>query len=261
MNNSDILKEKCAILVVSCDAYKDLWIPFFTLYNHFWSERICDTYLLTNYLTPNIDGINVINIGEDLSWSDNILNAIETLPHDYVFLFLEDLMLCKNVNNTEFNSLLKWAIENDVNYLRFNPSTEPDKRFNDQVGIVSKGTLYRASVVVSLFKKQVLKDLLVKGENAWKFETFGTIRSDKYDKFYSTYRNYFPILNTVIKGVWEYKAYKTLQSLGVPLDIASRRVMNTQERLIWKMKLFRSFLFKFVPAPVRRKIKLKLTGR
>lgn len=260
-HNDYDLKEKCAILIVSCDSYSDLWQPFFDLYKRFWKERSCETYILTNHAKPEIKGINVLSIGSDVSWSDNLLEALERLPHDYVLLFLEDLMLHENVNNTDFESLLRWAIENDVNYLRFNPSTAPDKPYNKTVGIVSSGTLYRASVVMSLFKKSVLKDLLVKGENAWKFETFGTIRSDKYDKFFSTYHDYFPILNTVIKGVWEYSAYKKVSALGIQPDIRKRRLMNVKERLIWKGKLIRSFIFTLIPPHIRRTIKMKLTGR
>lgn len=255
------LREKCAVLVVTCDSYNDLWNPFFTLYERFWSERSCDTYLLTNEAKPDIQGIQVLSIGTDISWSDNLLAALELLPHEYVFLFLEDLMLYDKVNNKEFETLLSWAIENDVNYLRFNPSTPPDKSYNKSVGIVSAGTLYRASVVTSLFKKSVLKDLLVSGENAWKFETFGTIRSDKYDKFFSTYHVYFPILNTVIKGVWEYDAYRKVTSLGIVPDLKKRRLMNLRERIVWKSKLIRSYIFSFFPANMRRELKLKLAGR
>lgn len=256
-----ILRQRCAVLVVSCDAYSDLWQPFFSLYHRFWQECPCDTYLLTNYAQPDFEDVKPLAIGEDVSWSDNVLAAIDALPHDYVLLFLEDLLLHSPVRADEVQSLMIWAIENDCNYLRFNPSTPPDKPYDDRIGIVSPGTLYRASVVLSLFKKDVLRTLLVKGENAWQFETFATIRSDVFDKFYSTYYDYFPVLNTVIKGVWEYGAYHAIRRLGIEPSLERRRLMNLKERTVWQGKLLRSRLFRFVPPSWRRSVKMALTGR
>jgi len=262
MESSDyLLRERCAVLVVSCDAYSDLWEPFFSLYERFWQECPCDTYLLTNEAKPDLRNVVPLPIGNDVSWSDNMLAALDLLPHDYVLLFLEDLMLHDYVHADKVKELMFWALKHDAHYIRFNPSTPPDTYYNEQIGIVSPGTLYRASVVLSFFKKDVLRALLVKGENAWQFETFATIRSDRYDKFYSTYHDHFPVLNTVIKGVWEYTAYQTIRRLGIEPSLERRRVMSRKERILWQGKLLRSRLFRLVPPSWRRSIKMTLTGR
>jgi len=243
------------VLVVSCDNYADVWEPFFELFRQFWGNCPYTVYLLTNHLTPIIDNVRVINVGDDISWSDNLSKALTFIKEEYVFLFLEDLLLKSTVDSNKVVDLFEWAVVNDINYLRLNPSTKPDERFNETVGIVSKGTIYRASVVVCLWKKTVLLQLLKTGENAWEFEKYGSIRSDVYDKFYSTYKNYFPIINSIIKRVWETSAVKKISKLNINIDFTKRRAMTLSESIIWKFKLFRSIVFTIVPAKMRRNVK------
>jgi hypothetical protein len=252
--------EKCAVLVVSCDNYADVWQPFFTLFRQFWGNCPYPTYLLANTLQPHYPSVEVVNVGEDRSWSDNLILALQKIEQEYIFLFLEDLMLCGTVHTQKVDEIFRWAVENNVNYVRLNPSTKPDKPYNELVGLVSEGTIYRASVVACLWKKSVLLDILKEGENAWEFELYGSIRSDKYDGFYSTYIDYFPIINSIIKRVWETSAIRTLQRLGVRIDFSQRRKMTTAESFLWKVKLVRSKIFSMIPAQYRRKIKAFVQG-
>jgi hypothetical protein len=248
-------QKKCAVLVVSCDNYSDVWLPYFDLFRRFWGSCPYPIYLLTNHIIPDIDNVQIINVGDDISWSDNLTNALGQIQEEYVFLFLEDLLLIDYVISTQVEKVIDWAIENDCNYLRLNPSTKPDMKFNANVGVVSKGTIYRASVVVCLWKKKVLNALLKKGENAWEFEHYGSIRSDSYDGFYSTYHNHFPIINSIIKRVWETSAIRKLKHLQVAIDFSKRRKMTLLESILWKCKLLRSLIFNLFPAKVRRSIK------
>ncbi len=253
-------RKACAVLVVSCDNYSDVWQPFFELFKRFWGNCPYPVYLLTNHLRPNIDNVTIVNVGDDISWSDNLLTGLKQIKEEYVFLFLEDLMLEGSVDSAKVKEVFDWTIENQINYVRLNPSTKPDVQYNSTVGIVSKGTIYRASVVVCLWKKSLLSALLKKGENAWEFEKYGSIRSDEHDGFYSTYQDYFPIINSIIKRVWETSAVSKLKSLGVKLDFSKRRKMTFSESIVWKFKLVRSLIFNLFPAKTRRFIKSVAQG-
>ncbi|MBL8000100.1 MAG: hypothetical protein JNL32_15875 [Candidatus Kapabacteria bacterium] len=250
-----------AILVVSCDAYSDLWSPFFALLRRFWHPLPYPVHLLTNHAQPEFDGVNVIPVGDDLSWSDNLLSALSYIKEEYVILMLEDLMLCGEVNQTLLYDAIQSAIANDAKYLRLTPSIPPDTPFNNHIGIVSRGTVYRASVVMPMFKTSHIRELLKSGENAWEFEYFGSQRSDAHDGYYSTYRNCIPHLNTVIKRVWEYRAAQTVLRLGVQPDFNKRRVMNYRERVVWNYKLFRTRVFHLVPPQFRRTVKEFIAGK
>lgn len=255
------LPERCAVLVVTCDNYKDLWQPFFALFHKFWSDCRLPMYLLTNHEQPQFPGVTVVQVGDDVSWSDNVINALAQIPQDYVFVMLEDLMLVDKINNTQVEKVFTWAIDNNVNYVRMNPTVRGDKPHNDLVEYVSKGTVYRASVVMPLFKKEALLQLLKKGENAWEFEYYGSERADELDEFYATKFDYFPNRNTVIKKVWEYRSARYITSLGVDIDFSKRRVMNSKERLVWNLKLIRTFFFQLIPSRLRRTIKERIVGK
>ncbi|UCE99402.1 MAG: hypothetical protein JSV82_09625 [Planctomycetota bacterium] len=201
-------------------------------------------------------GVRNISVGDDISWSDNLLKAISQLKEDYVFLFLDDLFLHGSVNTEKVLEVLSWAIESDVNYIRMNPMrNKPDRPFNEVVGIVSKKAIYRTSTVVSVWKKSVLSDLLKGGESAWDFEVHGSVRSDEYDRFYAAWKDCFPITNVVIKGKWRRGAAKKLKSLGIEIDSTSRKIMTLGETIVLNFKLFRSYVLSLFPAKHRRTIK------
>ncbi len=245
-----------AALVVSCDNYSDIWPIFFSLYRKFWPDNPLEkTYLLTNFLEPYYEGVEIIGVGEDVSWSDNLAAALLRIEEEYILLLLEDLLLTDYVNAKSFEELLNWSLERSVNYMRFNPSTPPDKIIAPNVGVASEGAVYRASVVAALWKKDVLLALLKSGENAWEFETHGSIRSDAYPDFYSAVRNTFPIINSIVKRVWERSALRKLRRLGVKVDLSSRPVASLGGEIIWKLKLLRSKIFSLVPHRLRRTVK------
>ena len=249
------IKDKFAVLVVSCDKYSDLWEPFFKLFWRFWPDCPFNVYLLSNRLNSDIQGVKGLLIGEDISWSDNLYNGVSKLKEDYIFLFLDDLFLCDFVKSDRVLQVLDWTLAYNANYVRMNPSPKPDKPYNELVGIVSKGTIYRTSTVLSVWKKAILLDLLRPGESAWDFEIYGTIRSDVYDGFYSTWEEYFPVVNGVIKGKWQRSAVKKLKLLGVNIDLSKRGVMTNREALIFFLKRQRSRLLKIIPAKYRRGVK------
>lgn len=250
------IQTKFAILVVSCDKYSDLWNPFFKSFFKFWPDCPFDIYLLNNHNCINIPRVKNISVGDDISWSDNLYKAINGLKEEYIFLFLEDLFLIEFVETNKILKIFTWILESNANYVRINPSaTKADKKFNDLVGIISKGTLYRTSTVLSVWKKDILLNLLKKGESAWDFEIYGSLRSDIYDEFYATWGKYFPIINAIIKGKWQRKAIRKLSSIGIEINLSKREVMTFEETIKYYLSRQRSKLLKFIPSKYRRNLK------
>ena len=123
------------------------------------------------------------------------------------------------------------------------------------LGSIAAGDIYRTSTVLSVWKKTVLLDLLKSRENPWQFEVLGTVRSDKYDGFYSTNRQIIRFINGVIKGKWERGALTKLSQLKVQIDPGRRSVMTRWESLVFRSHLLRNhFLMLFTPK-LRRHIK------
>jgi hypothetical protein len=101
----------------------------------------------------------------------------------------------------------------------------------------------------------VLIDLLKCGETAWDFEIFGSVRSDKYENFYSTWKECFPVTNGVIKGKWQRSADRNLQALNIGVDFVRRPIMTHKETLLFFLKRKRSALLNLLPARHRQWVK------
>lgn len=119
------MKEKFALLVVSCDNYSDLWQPFFHLFWRFWPDCPFSVHLLTNNLNPKIQQVKNLLVGDDISWSENLLNALKQLKEEYIFLFLDDLFLYDYVKTDEVLRLFYWIAESNANYVRMFPYPRP----------------------------------------------------------------------------------------------------------------------------------------
>jgi hypothetical protein len=245
----------CAVLIVSCDKYKDLWGPCITLFRRFWTNCPYPIYLLSNTEAAEFPNVSSIVTGSDKSWSDNLHIALDTIHEQYVLLYIEDLFLTKEVNSSAVESLIERCISEHWNYLRLNPTPKGDRKIDDAVSYISAGSVYRSSVVFSVWKKDALSSMLKEGESAWDFEEIGTKRTDTLDGFYASNHTLLHASNTVIKGVWEVEALNTVRKLGIEPDTNSRRVMTNKEYALWKLKQMRSLLFHLLPHGIKRKVK------
>jgi len=249
------ISKSIAVLVVSCDKYADLWQPFFTLFRRFWADCPLDVYLLSNHLEFSDLAVKSLKVGDDISWSDNLVKAVNELPHQYIFLFIDDLFLFGPVDNGRVLRVLEWAAAARADYIRLNPSQKPDRPYNDLVGVVSPGTIYRTSTVISVWRKRILLNLLRPAESAWDFEIKGSERSDEFDGFFSTWKDHFHVTNGVIKGKWRQYAVSRLDSLGVKVDLSMRSVMTETEEIVFFCKQQRSRLLNVLPPQHRRIIR------
>ncbi|MEZ0227793.1 MAG: hypothetical protein ACAI25_04155 [Planctomycetota bacterium] len=245
------------VLVPSCDRYSDLWAPFFALFRRFWPDcpyRVC---LLTNELTPRIPGIDVIAVGPDVSWSDNLAAALARLPERYVLMFIEDLFIVRRVRSAQVTRIVSEAIRIGARYLRLSNTPPPDAPFNRSFGLVAPGALYRTSTVLSLWDRLTLASLLATGESAWQFETAGSVRSDTIDGFYATRRPLIHVANGVIKGRWRRSVLRELAPLGV--RAGDRGVMTVGEEFRFRLLLARSRLLAALPSNRRRQVRRVLS--
>jgi hypothetical protein len=244
-----------AVLVVSCDNYADLWAPFFTLFARFWPDCPHKVYLLSNFKKYNDENIIPLAIGKDLSWSDNLISALDLIDEEYVLLFIEDLFLVNPVKSDKLQELFSWMARAKPNYVKLSRLPKPDAPHNALVGVVSPGTLYRASTVMTVWKKEILKGLLAPGENAWEFEVNGTERSNQFGDFYGAWRQLMPVYNCVIKGKWRRSAIKLLASLGATLQLEQRKTMTLAETVVFHLVVARSKGLQLFPTGCRKFIK------
>ena len=238
-------KPNIDLLVVSCDSFSDVWSPFFKAFRYYWKDCGLNIFLLSN--EKEYEELNVKNImvGADISWSDNLIKAVDNLKSEYVLLLLEDLFIVNKVSSNYFDEISKWIELNSPNYLRLTTSYKP-KVFDKLVGKLSHKTPYKASLMPSIWKKSILKQILKSGESAWDFEIKGSSRASKYNNFYALQKNLINYDNAIIKGSWRRSIINnSFYSLNI--KTISRPIMTSSEEFIYFLRKKRSWVFNKLP--------------
>lgn len=237
---------KTTILVSSCDKYSDLWFPFFNLYQKYWPDCIHCLVLITEKLEHNGHKVKSLKLGKK-DWSTLLLEALEHIQTDTVILTLEDFFLRYQVDNSRLNYLLNIFDENNLNMLRLIPRPGPDmiSGISDQFGLLSKKEKYRVSTQAAIWRVEVLKSLLKKGESAWEFEINGTSRALECKDFYCVYKQALPYYHHVIeRGKWfPWYAYR-FNKMNIGVNLQNRLVLSKSETATWLIKKLSSILLK-----------------
>jgi len=231
MTDKEILdrKHKVAIIVLSCDKYSDLWDPFFNLFFSNWPMCPYSVYLFSNEIDYKRKKVTTILSGKDFDWTRSVRKCIEQISCEYLFFFLEDAFIISKVDSIAVEEIVNNAILEDVNYVRLRPSPPPDRTYNDDYGLIARDAMYRTSLFASIWKRDVFLDILQDGESAWAFEIQGTERSRKYNKFYSTWKNYFSYLHVVENGCYISKSVNILKAKGIILNTENRKLIHEWE--------------------------------
>ena len=207
-----------ALLISTYDNSEDLWGPLEQTYLKYWNDIDFPIYLSTNHKVFDSQLFNSLTIGDELSWSDNLIKSLNKINQEYVLLTFDDLFLTAKVDNQFIQQLMKRAIQRKFNYLQFYRSISKGKRLDNLIFKKSNYTRYKNSAIWSFWKKNILLELLEKEENAWEFERNGNIRSHKYKDFYSTRSNVIPFVNGIVKGIWNPLAKNKLKRLGFSIS-------------------------------------------
>ena len=239
------MNKNIAILVSSFDGYSDLWKPLELNYKKMWENCPFEKYIISNFKEKNLNNFKILKTGEDISWSYNLKVALKLLKQDYILLTFDDLFLKEKVNNNLIEKYIKYFFDYNMNYLQFYPSISKVKKVNNDLYEKLKFAKYRNTTVWSLWRKDVLYDLLDDKENAWEFETKGNKRANKYDDFYFVKETPFLYYNLIIKGKYVPIYLKKIASI-YDLDKNARKCLSYRDTIKYFMKNYTYELIKKV---------------
>ncbi len=226
------------VLVPSFDGYRDVWEPFFRCLFKYWPDCPYSITLGSIEATYADPRVAPLTIGCDRDYSSNLLAMLGRLQHDWVLLWIDDLLLSRRVDTARVVRLFETAQRHGAGVVRLNnavpyvaplfstrgPAAELDE--------MPKGAPYRVSIGLSLWRRDLLMRLLVPGESAWSIERAGTLRSnDAPDRFFCLARRgarepLFDIVNGVRRGRWTREARRLLRREGMGRLLESRAVEN-----------------------------------
>lgn len=231
------IRPDCAVIVSSCDAYADVWEPFFTLFFRYWPDCPFPIYLISNEKIYPDTRVTTLRVGPDKGWATNTQEALGRITTPYILWIVEDLFLEKSTDTDHVVRLLEYLKERHAATVRLFPSPPPDTTFPNalDIGVMSNHADYRVSLLAGLWDKEIFISLIREGETAWQMEIDGTERSRSLDaEFFSAQRPVLHFLERtmIVRGKWMYEAVKLCRREHVPLNL-SRGVAYGRYWLSW----------------------------
>jgi len=160
------------VIAFSCDRYNDAWRPFAKLLARFWPDRPWPLLIVTNEMSAEIDGLEVVTTGTDVGWGPAAVRALEAVSADLVLVLMEDYFALSPWDTAFLVRAARDAFKDPkVVYLRLAP-VPPPSRATDGLpwGPHDPGTPYRFSLQAALVRRQYLIDRVRKRKTPWEVE-------------------------------------------------------------------------------------------
>ena len=170
-----------SVMIYSCDAYSDVWGPFFTLFFRYWNCPY-DVYLASETEYCLLPGVGTIT-EQAPTWTERMRASLMDIPAKYVICMCEDMFIRQTVRQNIIDECIQ-AMENDPSIACFNFEYDKNVIPGGPVhgfGQKARDAEYKKSCQPTLWRKQVLQDLLDVNMAPWEWET--TPADDRY-KYY-----------------------------------------------------------------------------
>ena len=243
-----------SILIYSCKKNSDMWKIFLSLFNKYWNDCNYKLLLLTDHIDQNdmVNGFDEI-VELDSTWYEMIMAGLKKAATPYVMLFMDDYLLCDEVNNDDIEKYISYAKKYNCANIRFQksdilkPATyKKDKLFD----YYEPGTAYSFSTQVGIWDVSFLKKNIRPEWSAWDFERIGSVEVKDFDyPLLGTKKYSFPYIEGVRKGKWMHSGYELCKKEGIAIDEKKRPVMSNYE--MWWIN-FKGKILKINPTIIQK---------
>ncbi len=260
--------EKLTILVNSCDAYEDLWMPFFTMFEKNGSD-LTKLKIILNTETKafkfsklNVLCLQLYSKEESVEWGKRLRKTLESIKTDYVFCLLDDFFLRRKMDKKDIQIIERCIeiLDSDTNVGAINliPMDGVEKESEKYEGfcLAPKGTEYRCNAQACIWRKNVLYNSVLDDESPWIWEIYGNYRNniimdsdiyflkngvrEPYDYGYINYNETeedgsYVLASPVMRGKWYLPLVKKLfEENDINMDYNHRGVYRNSIKTVIK---------------------------
>jgi hypothetical protein len=168
---------KMAMLLLSCDAYKDLWNDFFNLKDKYWPDCPYTFYIVTENASYDRPGVKVVTCGNDLNWSGRLRYAINSVNSEIISVFLDDYIFESEINTNLIQQHLDYFVNNNVDFFNLGDifrhviDCKKSIYIAPHIQRIPKHLKYGIDTSAAIWKKSFLLKLLGTDDySAWQFE-------------------------------------------------------------------------------------------
>lgn len=237
---------KTAIIITSCDAYKECWKPMIFSLDKHWPDCEYPRYIITNYEDDNtLSNTYFIKVGDDKrSWCTLTRKGLENLDYDYVIFFQEDYWLGRDVDNEAIKAHIKYVEENNVDYLKIQDDIRRDNlRIGETDYCMNPIDIrYAFNTAIAIWRKEAIIKLLPDGWDGWKFERQITDFVKENNININSQTLYSPLYKTkgiktitgdaIVRGVWTQSAVDFLKENHFEDVLSQRKEMGPLNKWI-----------------------------
>lgn len=231
-----------AIIVYSCERNADMWEVFSALYRKYWQNCPFEVILVTDCYRGKKQGVYVDETQEtvfskiivcDGTWSHMIKTAIDAAGTQYVSLWMDDYLLCDDVQEHVLEHYVEVMRQYHAANIRlvgpgkWSELYVPDK---NGIGIWKPGTAYSMCTQIGIWDVNFLKENIKDGWSAWDFERKGSLEiKDREHPLLVALDYVFPYEEGVRRGKWMEQGVRLCERNGIKLDFQMRPRMSNWE--------------------------------
>ena len=240
------MRDDCAVIVASCDAYGDVLEHFAALKLKFWPDCPFETLLVTETApapSPAFD--RVVACGGGTNWAQRLVTALEAISVPYVLMLCDDYLLEAPVDTPLVLRRLDKARELDAANLRLIPNPRRGMPRDDGLMEYPKNTAYCISTLAGIWNREFLQGLARGAASIWEFERYGSFAvGGERRALLATRTREFPFVDAVHKGHWEKAGVKVCRENGLEVNLAKRGMPPLSVRIV---EAFKALVFAVVP--------------
>lgn len=238
---SHFLGENVTIVIHSCDAYDDLWEPFFTLLHRYWPDIPCRILLNTetkDYSFPGLEIECVHPSSPNVPYGQRLMEAVQKVKTKYVLPMLDDFFLRQPVHTEQIRDIInRMEADTDIVYFDcdFVDSLRPELEADRYPGYrrLPKGNAYLLNMQAAIWRTERYLHYWRPDVTPWEWElncNYG-IPLWSTDKFYAVTKPGNGFLDYgfnldgmgVFRGKWVMEDVEPLfQKEGITVDFSKR---------------------------------------
>lgn len=201
----------CSILVMSCDKNQKLLSLFLKFFATNWQDCVFPIYVSTE--TLSFQNSQVISLNSSaLHWGQRLLEALNSISSEFVVLILDDYLIEEKVDEDAVNNYLNLLKQNSeigcITLVNIPDKKNEESSFRNLLKRNRRGA-YLLNTQISIWRKNLLKQLIRPKDNPWQAELYGSIRARRFYQFHFyclVSDNVMPIRYNrgwlVVRGVW-----------------------------------------------------------
>ena len=185
MNKADF-----AMMILSCDRNIELIPMFLRNLSKYWPQYSKEIYINTESKKVSSDRYSLIFPSyvsdSNTPWAERLYRFLDEYPYEYVLFVLDDFILGDYVDEEEIKRIHE-IMQKNKKIACFNfMETYRDALDSTGVGyeryyLKRKDAEFRINLQAAIWRKDFLMRFIRKHENPWQFETWGSIRSRRFD--------------------------------------------------------------------------------